>query len=85
MTAKLPRRLHATCLAEAKGIYAAESKWAVGRAFREVCRRTRPLNCFINAASCDRIIYALIHYLNHQPVFEILPNLITGGIRLPSL
>lgn len=113
VAAKLPRRLHATCLAEAKAIYGAPSqraavrvfrRWAgrwrveapgavacleqdleallafftcpaphwrkirttnaVERAFREVRRRTRPMSCFTNAASCDRIIYAVIHHLN---------------------
>jgi len=37
---------------------------AVERAFREVRRRTRPMSCFTNEASCDRIIYAVIHHLN---------------------
>lgn len=112
---KLPRRLQAACLAEAKAIYAAEGqraarrafqRWAgrwraeapgavaclekdleallaffacppghwrrirttnaVERAFREVRRRTRPMSCFTNEASCDRIIYAVIHHLNAQ-------------------
>lgn len=112
---KLPRRLHPTCLAEAKAIYLAESRrtavrtfrrWAgrwrtevpravacleqdlepllafftcprahwrkvrttnaIERAFREVRRRTRPMSCFTNEASCDRIIYAVIHHLNGQ-------------------
>ena len=39
---------------------------AIERAFREVRRRTRPMTCFTNAASCDRIIYAVMHYLNSQ-------------------
>lgn len=113
VAAKLPRRLHATCLAEAKAIYLAETqraavrafrRWAgrwrgeapgavacleqdldqllaffacprahwrkvrttnaIERAFREVRRRTRPMSCFTNEASCDRIIYAVIHHLN---------------------
>jgi transposase-like protein len=113
VAARLPRRLHATCLAEAKAIYTAANqraavrvfrRWAgrwraevpravaclaqdlepllaffacppahwrrvrttnaIERAFREVRRRTRPMSCFTNAASCDRIIYAVIHHLN---------------------
>ena len=113
VAAKLPRRLHATCLVEAKAIYGAASqraavrafrRWAgrwrgaapravacleqdleallaffacprahwrtvrttnaIERAFREARRRTRPMSCFTNAASCDRIIYAVIHHLN---------------------
>jgi transposase-like protein len=127
IAAKLPRRLHATCLAEAKAIYAAASqraalqafrRWAgqwraaapgavaclerdlpdllaffacprahwrrvrttnaLERAFREVRRRTRPMSCFTNAASCDRIIYAVLHHLNTQwaqhPVAQFTQN-----------
>ena len=36
----------------------------IERCFREVRRRTRPIGCFTNAASCDRIIYAIFHHLN---------------------
>lgn len=99
VAAKLPRQLHASCLAEAKAIYQACSQraaapgavvclerdieellafltcpaahWrtirttnAIERAFRKVRRRTRPMSCFTNEASCDRIIYAVIHHLN---------------------
>lgn len=39
---------------------------AIERAFREVRRRTRPMTCFTNTASCDRIIYAVTSYLNAQ-------------------
>ncbi len=39
---------------------------AIERAFREVRRRTRPMTCFTNDASCDRIIYAVMHHLNTQ-------------------
>ncbi len=39
---------------------------AIERAFREVRRRTRPMTCFTNPASCDRIIYAVTHHLNEQ-------------------
>lgn len=39
---------------------------AIERAFREVRRRTRPMTCFTNLASCDRIIYAVVHHLNAQ-------------------
>jgi putative transposase len=37
---------------------------AIERTFREIRRRTRPMTCFTNTASCDRIIYAVIHALN---------------------
>lgn len=36
----------------------------IERCFREVRRRTRPIGCFTNAASCNRIIYAVFHRLN---------------------
>jgi len=38
---------------------------AIERAFREVRRRTRPMSCFQNSASVDRIIYGVITHLNH--------------------
>jgi len=38
----------------------------IERAFREVRRRTRPMSCFQNSASVDRIIYGVISYLNHK-------------------
>jgi transposase-like protein len=39
---------------------------AIERAFREVRRRTRPMSCFQNNASCERIIYAVITHLNQR-------------------
>jgi transposase-like protein len=39
---------------------------AIERAFREVRRRTRPMTCFTNDASCDRITFAVAHHLNTQ-------------------
>ncbi len=47
---------------------------AIERAFREVRRRTRPMSCFQNSASVDRIIYGVISHLNngwkHKPLRE---------------
>ncbi len=37
---------------------------AIERAFREIRRRTRPMTCFTNLASCDRIMYAVVHAFN---------------------
>lgn len=37
---------------------------AIERAFREVRRRTRPMSCFTNSASCRRIIFGIINHLN---------------------
>lgn len=39
---------------------------AIERAFREVRRRTRPMSCFQNNPSCERIIYAVISHLNQR-------------------
>ena len=39
---------------------------AIERASREVRRRTRPVSCFQNNASCERLIYAVISHLNHR-------------------
>lgn len=38
----------------------------IERAFREVRRRTRPISCFNNTASIERIVYAVISRLNEQ-------------------
>jgi putative transposase len=38
----------------------------IERAFREVRRRTRPMSCFTNTRSCDRIIYAVITNINRR-------------------
>ncbi len=39
---------------------------AIERAFREVRRRTRPMSCFQNNRSCERIIYAVVYHLNER-------------------
>lgn len=39
---------------------------AIERCFREVRRRTRPMTCFNNDASCERIIYAVLSHLNRN-------------------
>jgi putative transposase len=39
---------------------------AIERAFREVRRRTRPMSCFQNNSSCERIIYAVVTHLNQR-------------------
>ena len=45
---------------------------AIERCFREVRRRTRPMSCFTNTASCERIIYAVVHHLNAS--WSIVPS-----------
>lgn len=51
---------------------------AIERAFREVRRRTRPMSCFNNQASVDRIIYGIINHLNQtwkdKPIPEFTHN-----------
>jgi putative transposase len=39
---------------------------AIERAFREVRRRTRPMSCFNNDPSCERIIYAVFSHQNEK-------------------
>jgi putative transposase len=39
---------------------------AIERCFREVRRRTRPMSCFNNNASCERIVYAVFCHLNRN-------------------
>jgi transposase-like protein len=38
----------------------------IERAFREVRRRTRPMSCFNNTGSIERIVYAVLSHLNDQ-------------------
>ncbi len=37
---------------------------AIERQFREVRRRTDPMTCFVNAASAERILFAIFTYAN---------------------
>lgn len=46
---------------------------AIERCFREVRRRTRPMTCFNNNASCERIIYAVFNHLNRSWKGKPLP------------
>jgi len=39
---------------------------AIERSFREVRRRIRPMSCFTNSRSVDRIIYGVINHLNES-------------------
>jgi putative transposase len=47
---------------------------AIERCFREVRRRTRPITCFNNDASCERIIYAVFSHLNRSWEGKPLPQ-----------
>ncbi|MEE8329417.1 MAG: IS256 family transposase [Thermodesulfovibrionia bacterium] len=38
----------------------------IERAFREVRRRTRPMSCFNNSQSIERIVYAVLSHLNDK-------------------
>lgn len=46
----------------------------IERAFREVRRRTRPMSCFNNTQSIERIVYAVLSHLNDKwrikPLYE---------------
>ena len=46
----------------------------IERAFREVRRRTRPMSCFTNSRSVDRIIFGVISHLNETWRDKPLPN-----------
>jgi putative transposase len=50
----------------------------IERAFREVRRRTRPMSCFQNPASVDRIIFGVVSYLNQKwsekPLMQFTQN-----------
>lgn len=50
----------------------------IERVFREVRRRTRPMSCFQNRESVERIIFAIFYRLNHKwenrPLFKITQN-----------
>jgi len=50
---------------------------AIERIFREVRRRTRPMNCFTNDDSCERILYGLFHYYNEKYKHKIVKLFIT--------
>ena len=47
---------------------------AIERCFREARRRTRPMTCFYNNASCERIIYAVFSHLSHNWKGRTLPQ-----------
>lgn len=42
----------------------------IERCFVEVRRRTRPMVCFVNVASVDRILYAIFNGLNQNPEWK---------------
>jgi len=44
----------------------------IERAFREVRRRTRPISCFTNQDSVNRIIYAIFNRLNNKWKVKLL-------------
>ena len=50
----------------------------IERAFREIRRRTRPMSCFQNPQSVDRIIYGVIAHLNkswkERPLLQFTHN-----------
>ncbi len=39
---------------------------AIERVFREIRRRTRPMTCFTNTASCERIVFAIASAMNKR-------------------
>ena len=47
---------------------------AIERSFREVRRRTRPMSCFNNDDSCERIIFAVFNHQNRKWKERYLPE-----------
>ncbi len=47
---------------------------AIERSFREVRRRTRPMSCFNNDSSCERIIFAVFNHQNRTWKERYLPE-----------
>src|SRR5512146_1242709 len=43
---------------------------AIERCFVEVRRRTRPMVCFVNVASVDRIIFAIFNGMNEKHLWK---------------
>jgi len=56
----------------------------IQRAFREVRRRTRPMSCFNNTQSIERIVFAILSRLNEQWTIKTLKEF-TQKIDLPLL
>jgi transposase-like protein len=46
----------------------------IERAFRAVRRRTNPMSCFNNGATCERMIYAVFTYQNSKWKGRPLPQ-----------
>jgi putative transposase len=46
----------------------------IERMFREVRRRTRPMTCFANKASCDRVIFSVFDTFNKRWASRRLPG-----------
>lgn len=46
----------------------------IERMFREVRRRTRPMSCFANKESCDRVIFAVFESFNKRWESRPIPN-----------
>lgn len=48
----------------------------IERIFREVRRRTRPMSCFQNRASVERIIFAIFYRLNRLCCIKVFKNIL---------
>jgi transposase-like protein len=62
----------------------------IERCFVEVRRRTRPMVCFVNVQSVDRIIYSIFQRFNYQPIrrrtsLYAAVMFLHAGIPLPLL
>jgi putative transposase len=57
----------------------------IERCFVEVRRRTRPMVCFVNELSVERIIYAIFHRFNEQWKNRTLRPFYTSSLTSPLL
>jgi transposase-like protein len=57
----------------------------IGRCFVEVRRRTRPMVCFVNVQSVDRIIYSIFQRFNLEWKKPHPPPFYTSSLTTPPV
>jgi len=56
----------------------------IERCFVEVRRRTRPMVCFVNVQSVDRIVFSIFNRFNEQCAKPPLPGFYTTSLTSPG-
>ncbi|MBC7334614.1 MAG: transposase [Actinobacteria bacterium] len=56
----------------------------IERCFKEVRRRTRPISCFENNASCSSIIFGVISHLNNYWKDKPIKRIYTKNLTLSA-